>query len=60
MTNNLIDPYDINHNYCVDNFTEISENKALKPLCFTSINSKYSKFIPLNIVNNFWFLFIYA
>ena len=43
-TNNLIDPYDINHNYCVDNFTKISENKALKPLCFTGINSKYSKY----------------
>lgn len=35
-------PYEINHSYCRNDFKNLKENLALHPLCYTSINLKYS------------------
>ncbi|MBA42744.1 MAG: hypothetical protein CMF62_01900 [Magnetococcales bacterium] len=41
-TDDMKNPYDLNHSYCVDIGRSLSEGKALKPLCYTEKNYKYS------------------
>jgi len=45
---NIQNPYDVNHDYCVNNFAELNRStnsgsgKALHPLCFTGLQKKWT------------------
>tara|TARA_Y100000780_G_scaffold232266_1_gene262064 strand:- start:2689 stop:4005 length:1317 start_codon:yes stop_codon:yes gene_type:complete len=39
----IINPYTVNHEYCIDNGRSLNEELALTPLCYTAKNYKYSK-----------------
>lgn len=42
-------PFDINHNYCVDLFTKLNKDRALIPTCYIPVNLPYSE----RNINNF-------